>query len=535
MKNSVLRVVALLLVVLIAAGAAGSAYDAQPKLIVIIIIDQFRGDYLDRVHGQLVENGFRLFTDRGANFTNCNYDYANTETGPGHATLLTGTYSDGHGIFANEWWDPARNKTKLSPVALDPSVKMVGMTGDGYSPRALLSDTFGDELKLSTDNRSRVFAISLKARSSVLPGGFAANAAYWIDAANGQWVTSTYYMNALPPWVAAYNASGKADAFWNRQWKDAAGQVLRDTNKPAKPTDSDWYEIVGKTPFANDHELDFARQLIEQEKLGEGPTTDLLVISLSANDLLGHAVGPNSPQMPAMFTATDRQLADFIGYLGQRLGLANVWLALSSDHGVSPAPAYARQLRLPATDLRGKKIGDQLDAILNARFSPGKNAKYIRSFSVTHVFLNEDSFKAANVSEADAEHAVGEALKQVGMRGYFTRTQLEAGQVPPSKQGLQYLHSYSPYGGWYVLSVPPPFTMTLWEGGATTHGTPYFYDTHVPLAFYGPPFQPGTYRTHCEPVDMVSTLSSLLGINAPARAAGRVLTEAVRRSGRSPQ
>src|SRR4051812_486311 len=208
---------AVLLVCVVLAGLApASAYDAQPKLIVVIIIDQFRGDYLVRSHGQLGQGGFRLFTDQGANFVNCNYNYANTETGPGHATLFTGAYSNGHGVFANEWWDATRKK--IVPVGSDDTVKLVDGTGPGYSPRVLLADTIGDELKLSTDNKSRVFAISLKPRSAVLPGGYAANAAYWVDAANGHWQTSTYYMNSLPDWLAQLNSSGKAEAAWNQEW-----------------------------------------------------------------------------------------------------------------------------------------------------------------------------------------------------------------------------------------------------------------------------------------------------------------------------
>lgn len=529
MKTLLKRSCALIAVCLSLAGlATASAYDAQPKLVVVIIIDQFRGDYLERVRTQLGPGGFRMFTDRGANFVNCNYNYANTETGPGHATLFTGAYSNGHGIYANEWWDATRKKTV--PVGSDDTVKLLDGTGAGFSPRVLMSDTIGDELKLSTDGKSRVFAISLKPRSAVLPGGYAANAAYWVDASNGHWQSSTYYMNALPDWVAKANASGKAEGYWNQEWKNAAGQVMGNTQKPANPKPAAWYEIVGRTPMANDYELEFARDLIEHEKLGEGPATDLLLISLSANDLLGHALGPNAPQMPAMIVATDRQLADFFSYLGKRLGLANVWLALSADHGVAPNPEYAASLKIPAADTRSRKLGEQLNAALNARFSPGKNLAFLRpfTFSITDIPLNDEAFTAVNVKEEDAERAVGEELKKLGMRGYYSKSQLARGDVPNTEEGIQYLHSYSPYGGWWVKSVPPPFVVQLWEGGQATHGSPYFYDTHIPVAFFGVPFAPGTYRTHCEPVDMVATLSSLLGINAPSKSVGRVLTEAVR-------
>jgi hypothetical protein len=526
------RVVTALLLCLAAPVAAfASAYNGSPKLVVIIIIDQFRGDYLARAHDQFVPGGFRLFTDRGAWFTNCNYAYANNETGPGHATLLTGSYSDGHGILSNDWWDAAAKR--MLPVAtdLDPNIKLLDGAGPGFSPRVLMSDTLGDELKLATDNRSRVFAISLKPRSSVLSGGYTANGAYWINPANGQWQTSTYYMQALPEWVAKLNASGATDKYWNQEWKSPSGQVMGRTTRPSQPGKSDFYDIVGATPLGNDWELAFARQLIENEKLGQGPTTDLLVISLSATDLLGHAVGPNAAPLQAMVTVTDGQLADFFNYLGHRFGLAKVWLALSADHGVAPAPEYAAPMRLPAAALNNRQLALDVNTALNARFSKGKNTPFLRSASMTHLMLNDDSFAAVKVTEAEAERAACEAALATGiMRRCYTKSQLAAGQVAPDAEGRQYLHSYSPYGGWWVVLQAPPFQMGLWPGGATTHGTAYYYDTHVPLAFYGVPFPPGVYRGRCEPVDMVATLASLLGINAPARAQGRVLTEAARPS-----
>jgi len=520
----------MLLCLALAATAAATVYNAQPKLVVIVIIDQFRADYLERSHDQFGPGGFRLLTDRGAYFTDCNFDYANTETAPGHATLLTGAYSNGHGIIGNNWWDPATRRM-ITPVD-DTATRMLPDGGPGASPRLLLADTLGDEMKLASQGKSRVFAISLKARAAVLPGGFAADAAYWIEPAGGHWQSSTFYMSALPAWVQQYNAANPEQKYWNRDWKDAAGNLLRRTTKAEHAA---FYDVVGATPFANDYELDFARELIAQQKLGQGPATDLLVVSLSANDILGHAVGPDSPQTEAMALALDRQLSDFFSFLGQQLGLANVWIALSADHGVSPVPAVANKFRIPGQVVNAGAIRKQVNAALTAKFSPGKPADYVRVLGGAHAFLNEDAFAALHVNEADAERAAGEALVQAGMRGYFTRAQLARGDVPPDALGRQYLHSYSPYPGWFVLAVPPPYTFPLWPGGATTHGSPYSYDTHVPLAFFGLAFQPGVYRGRCEPVDMVATLASLLGINAPNHAHGRVLTRALRQPGGSEQ
>ncbi len=201
----------------------------------------------------------------------------------------------------------------------------------------LLADTLGDELKLATQGKSRVFGIALKDRASVLPAGFAADGAYWIDRASGAWITSTYYRNELPKWAQDFNDSKRAEKYLNQEWKDSNGNVLR-TTKPAEGKAGNFYDLVGSTPLANDYEFEFARELITYEKLGNGPATDLLIISLSANDILGHKVGPDSPEMQAMAMAMDRQLAGFFEFLGHQIGLANIWIALSADHGVAPLP-----------------------------------------------------------------------------------------------------------------------------------------------------------------------------------------------------
>ncbi len=501
-------------------SALGSAYNARPKLIVIIVIDQFRGDYLERYRDQWGEGGFRLLLERGADFTDCNYEYANTRTAPGHATLLTGAYTNGHGIMANEWWDPQK-KAKVA-AADDDETKLVGIAGSapGASPHHLLADTLGDELKLATQGKSRVFGIALKDRASVIPAGFAADGAYWIDRATGTWITSTYYRNQLPKWAQDFNDSKRAERYLNQEWKDSNGNVLRTTKPPAgKP--GNFYDLVGSTPLANDYEFEFARELVTYEKLGNGPTTDLLIISLSANDILGHKVGPDSPEMQAMAIAMDHQLAGFFEFLGRQIGLANVWITLSADHGIAPVPKVAAGFHLPAAYLPGDKMLAQVNSALSIRLShPGE---YLKDLDYPVAWLNPEVFAALKIKEEDAERDVGEAMKQLGLRAYYTRSQLERGDAPNTELGLKYLHSYSPLGGWYVLGVPPPFTIGF--VGGTDHATPYTYDTHVPLSFYGLPFQPGLYRTHVEPVDLAATLASLLGINAPTHSVGRVLTE----------
>jgi len=527
--NGNLRAVSamLLLVLLIARPVpiSASAYNGHPKLVVVIVIDQFRGDYLDRYHDQFGDSGFRLLMDHGAYFPNCNYNYANTRTAPGHATLFTGAYSNGHGIIGNEWLDP-KQKRMVTSVE-DGDTRLVGVTDlkTGASPHNLMSDTIGDELRLATQGNARVFGISLKDRAAILPAGFAANGAYWIEQKSGSWITSSYYRDDLPKWVQDFNSARPAK-YWDREWKDAEGNVLASTahRKGKDGSEAGFYEVVGSTTLANEYEFEFARELMVYENVGRGPTTDFLTISLSANDILGHAVGPDSPAMAQMALDLDHELADFFNFLGHQVGLANVWIALSADHGVSTLPDAVKKLHIPAGNLGAAKIEEQINNALTAKFSPGRPAAYVK-LDYPDAWLDQNAFAAAHIRESDAESAVGEAMKQAGLRDYFTKSQLAAGEAPNTPLGHKYLNSYSPEGSWYVLGVPDIYTVGGLKG--TDHASPYNYDTHVPLAFYGLPFRAGTYRSSVETVDLAPTLASLLGINAPTHSVGRVLTEAL--------
>ena len=516
----------LLAILLIAVACFGSAYQANPKLVVILIIDQFRGDYLERYHSEFGANGFRLFTDRGAYFPACYFQYANTRTAPGHATIGTGAYSPAHGIFSNEWWD--RTQKRMVSSVEDNATKLLGaeVEGVGSSPHNLLADTIGDELRLATQGQSRVYGISLKDRGAILPIGFSANGAFWIDRDSGAWVTSTYYMDTPPRWLLAFNGGDSAKKYLNLEWKDTDGTLLAST-KPhnfdnGKPVS--YFELVGSTPFGNDYEFDFARQLIQEEKLGNGTVTDLLLISLSANDILGHMVGPDDPSMHAMALALDRQIADFVGFLNQQFGQGQFWLALTADHGVAPTQATDKQLKLPLATPSDGGLRGQLNNDLGAKLH--KSGDYVRSVSYPIVFVNTEAFPP-NMSAGEAEAQVAEAMKSEGFLNAFTKEQMGNGELPPTALGHIYLNSYSPYGGAWVMGVPMPFIYAATTKAIAEHGAPYSYDQHVPLAFYGPAFKPGVYRDQVEPIDLAPTLAVMLGLNKPTSSTGNVLTEAI--------
>ncbi len=520
---------ALIVLTLWAVASFASAYDAKPKLVVIVVVDQLRGDLLERYHDDFGEGGFRLLMDHGAWFTSCYYNYAATKTAPGHSTLGTGTYALGHGILANEWWDPKLRRVVTSvedentkPVGLPPGVASEKWSA---SPHNLQTDTIGDELKLATGGRAKVYGVALKDRAAILPVGYSADGAFFIDPQSGAFVTSSYYMQQAPAWLAQFNAGKTRESYLNREVKDAAGRVLRSTApaKNAQGKDMSFYNLVGPTPWGNEYTVELAKQIIDNEKLGTGAVTDLISVSFSSPDMLGHKVGPDSPEHKAMLVALDRNLANFFQYLDTKVGKGNWAVAFSADHGIAPMSDVAKKLRIPAGNFSGTELQKEFNGTLKEKY--GKEAKYVVFVDYANVYLDEQAFEDVHVSEADAEKAVGELMLTHGFRNYATKTQMRAGDA--GNGGVfrqQILNAYSPLSGWYVMGFMAPFWIGFSSG--TTHALPYSYDAHVPLAFYGTAFRPGIYRESVEPVDLAVTLSSLLRTNKPASAVGRVLNEA---------
>ncbi|MEI9977448.1 MAG: alkaline phosphatase family protein [Edaphobacter sp.] len=549
-----------MLLLLPIAPASADAYHAKPKLVVILVIDQFRGDYLERYRDVLkTPNGFNLFLGRGAYFSACYYDYANTKTAPGHATIGTGAYTDGHGIGGNEWWDVTRNTDRVISSVEDERYRMVGTFDDlpllppptpapndpriGASPINLRATTIGDEVRIATQGQAKLFGISLKDRAAILPAGQTANGAFWIDIATGRFVTSTYYMAALPDWATKFNKGPRV-----AQAVKEAG--LEETTQ--------FYALVGRTPAANSYELDFTRALIEGEQMGQHDVTDVLTVSLSANDIVGHQMGPDSDSEREMVISLDHDLDSFFTYLDKKIGLANVMIALTADHGIAPIPSEAAKLGVASARLDLDALTTELDSTLNARFSPGKGLHYFMlTQELPYLALNSEAF--GSVSEKEAEQAVVDAMpaaiRKLGAPAlppnnnatleatrkyqesrvdadpalYFTRSKVDLadGKVPNTEFGRRISHSYTEHGGWYVMIVPTAYQMEYLNGIQTTHFSPWSYDRHVPLGFFGAEFVPGVYRELVAPVDIAATFASILGVNAPSASVGRILTEAL--------
>src|SRR6185437_6064888 len=334
-------------------SARASAYDDHPKLIVIVVLDQFRADYLERYRADFKGRGFDLFLDHGAWFPDCYYDYANTETAPGHAAIGTGAYTNGNGIGGNSWWDLARSDKHPVTSVEDERYALVGLpaggvTAPGASPLNLRASTVGDELRLDTLGQSQVWGVSFKDRASILSTGATANGAFWIDPASGRFITSSYYMTQLPDWAESF---------------DDSGRILQAEQEANAVGTTNFYEAVGSTTAAVGYEFDFAKALITGESLGTRSTPDLLVVSISSTDILGHQVGPDSPEQRAMIDAVDANLDAFVTWLDKTIpgGLGNVWIALTADHGVAPLPSTAAKLGLNAAHINLKKLADDVN------------------------------------------------------------------------------------------------------------------------------------------------------------------------------
>lgn len=520
-------------------SARASAYDAKPKLVVILVLDQFRGDYLDRYRADFkAENGFNLFLRKGAYFPECYYGYANTMTAPGHSTIGTGAYTNGHNIGVNDWWDLSRSTTRAMSSVEDADYPLVGGAADaalGASPRNELASTLGDEVVLSTGGRARLFGVSLKDRAAILTSGHASQAAYWIDHATGHWESSTYWMKDLPRWVKGFNS----------------GDEVARARKEAGIASGDFYEKVGATAAGVQYELNFAKALVSFEKLGTHDVTDVLTLSISSTDILGHAVGPDSPEQRQLIDAIDVQLNEFFNFLNTHVdgGLANVWVSLTGDHGVATSPANASKEGMPAAVFPYAAMNAELNKELNGKFTPGKKTRFVLGGELPFVQIDSSSFAELKMDEPAAEQMVAamipgavaevqkgqfatpdsRALRPATVRHVYTKMQMAAGDVPQTEEGRLLLHSYTTNGGWWVYLTPGVNNVPGGHGGeGTSHFSPYSYDRHVPLAFFGAPFLPGTYLEQTEPVDIAATFAALLRVNRPSACVGRVVTEAIR-------
>ncbi len=483
----------------ICAAQTRPAPPPKPKLVVMIVVDQFRADYLWRFRGDYT-GGLKRLIDKGAVFTNAHYEHFPTVTAVGHSTVLSGALPAASGIVGNEWFDRKTGKQVTS--VSDESVTTLGVAGrKGASPHNLLVSTVGDELKMSGKGPAKVVGLSIKDRSAILPAGRMADGAYWLDKNSGNFVSSTFYFPELPAWAKTFNEKKAID-----QWKGTMD-----------------YGKLSDSKFGNDIVELFAEAAIEGENLGGNGGTDLLSISFSVNDTIGHAKGPDSPEVKEISIRTDQVLARFFAFLEKRVGMQNVLVVLTADHGVAPLPELMQSRRMPGGRMTEKVVLDAIRKALNEKYG---EAEWILGKSGPSPYLNHKLIADSKLDLEEVQQLAAQAVRQLPhIARVFTREELRRGQAMNDLAGRRVQNGFFYQRASDLFIVPEPYW--LFEEKGTSHGTPWNYDSHVPVVFLGPWVKPGRYHELAAVNDIAPTLSTLLDIELPSGASGRVLSEAL--------
>jgi predicted AlkP superfamily pyrophosphatase or phosphodiesterase len=529
--------------------SAAQLASARPKLVLLIVVDQFRYDYLERFGDLFGNGGFKRLMNEGALFTNANYDYVPTFTACGHAAVSSGSVPALNGIVGNAYYD--RESGKVRVMVADDSAhlvtgKAISDKGGAASPRTLIGTTIGDQMRLSNNFQSKVVAVSLKDRSAVLPGGKRPNGAYWFSEADGQFVSSDYYFKELPAWVKKFDAGDRVDKYFGMKWervlppeayKRAQAENLPSqrsslgsrfpyvvTGGEEKPGPR-FYSAFTLTPFSSEYLSEFGKAAVEAESLGADEYPDLLSISFSAPDLAGHYYGPDSQEIVDTYIRLDRVIADFLGYIDKKVGLANTIIAVTGDHGVAPVPEYMRSKGFEAARIPGREIVDAANKALAARFGEGK---WILNFINDQLYIDQKLIAEKKVDPAEAERVAGEAaLLADGVVNYFTRTQIVGGRMPGGPIARRVANGFNRERSGDVWLITKPLCFFAEGDLPTTHGSAYNYDTHVPIILFGAAVRPGRYNSDCSPSDIAPTLSALLSVEPPPNRTGRVLVESL--------
>ncbi len=499
--------------------------DPAIRLVLLVAIDQFRYDYLTRFSPEY-SGAFVRLQARGAWFTNASLEHYPTVTAVGHATMLTGATPSVSGIIGNDWYDRggAGGVTSVS----DPTTRVVGAQVDapGSSPRRLLVGTVGDELKNASlappgsEQAPRVVSLSLKDRSAILMGGHRADVALWFNESAGAFVTSTYYRTDLPAWASDFNAKRIPDSFAGRPWTFLNPGPGSGRTMPAQPG-AGLYRAIGASPFGNDLLLALAESALTAERLGQRGVTDLFAVSFSANDGVGHAYGPDSPEVRDISVRTDKQLEQLLGRVDALVGLDRTLVILTSDHGVAPVPEVQESRKMPGGRVKAADLFTPIQAALEQRYGAGKWILATAGSSpyLNHALIAEKKLDAGEVREVAQRAAMGHP--QVAR--VFTREQLLRHEVRDDRIGRRIAGSYHPQRSGDLEILLNAYWLRSSTG--TTHGTPYWYDSHIPLVLAGPGVRPGRYDQPVALNDLAPTLATLLGLATPAGAEGRALFE----------
>jgi predicted AlkP superfamily pyrophosphatase or phosphodiesterase len=566
--------VILILVVLVmthapvcASGAAANGKGLKKtKLVLQIVVDQLRGDlplrYLDRFGNK----GFRLLFEKGTHYDNAHFQHANTETLVGHSVLATGAFPSHHGMVANKWYDrekdslayiiedsryPVLNSVVRKPESaqINPSKRTERASSNGRSPKAILSSTISDEMVISSGGRSRAFAISVKDRGAIPLAGHAGKA-FWYSKNNGRFVTTSYYYDTYPQWVEAWNAKGMADKYKGTSWNllhDRNGYMFGSTDD--RPYEGDvagfgrtfphsygdgsskhFYTLLTLSPAADELAVNFAKTLIEKEKLGQGDATDYLGISLSSPDYVGHIFGLSSVESEDNLLRVDKALADLLTFVDEKVGLKKTLIILTADHGAPEAPEYMASLGMETGRINPTK-GAVKETVEKLQDELELERDLVKAYQHPYIYLDKEAIREKGLDSAEVAWELSTRLATVpGIAAAVPSGDMQQGGLPDTKVNRQIQRNFHPKRSGDIYLVPEQF----WFVHAGTsiplsamHGSPWAYDTYVPIVFAGAgiPAQRISRRVH--PVDIAPTIAAILGIKPPSGSVGDVLGEVV--------
>ena len=519
----------------------------RPKLVVGIVVDQMRWDFLYRYYNRYSSNGFKRLLGEGFSCENTFIPYTPTVTAAGHTCIYTGSVPAIHGIVGNDWYDKiTQKKTYCSE---DNSVTTVGNEGNNgkQSPKNMLVTTIGDEIRLATNFRSKVIGVALKDRGSILPAGHSANAAYWYDVTTGNWITSTYYRTTLPNWLSDYNTTKAVDKFYEKGWNtlypiETYTQSTSDEkdyeNKPfgAEQTKFPYslskfkgknYQPIAATPFGNSMTLEVAEAALDNEQLGKGSETDMLCISLSSTDYVGHSFGPNSIETEDTYLRLDKDLANFITYLDEKVGKGQYTLFLSADHGVAHVPGFMKENKLPGGLFSENELVASVNAKLKELYGIDKVVTGVMNYQI---HLNHSVIDSANADEKAITNTIikyteqNEAVSRVFALKDIAVTALNAKEKDMLTNGY-----YPNRSGDIQIVLKPGYIEAYGNGKAgTTHGLWAPYDAHIPCLFYGWGIKQGYTNRETYMTDIAATITALLHVQMPSGCVGKVVEEALK-------
>lgn len=517
--------------------------NGSPKLVVGIIVDQMRYDYIYRYWNKFGDNGFKRLVNEGFSCENTHYNYVPTYTGPGHAAVYTGTTPAHNGIISNDWYQRKTRDTMY--VVSDNSVKSIG-TENNYgkmSPKNLLATTITDELMYATNFRGKVFGISLKDRGAILPAGHSGTA-FWFDGLTGKWITSSYYMNELPGWLKKINEMHLAESYKQSIW-----EPLLPLDQYTESTDDDTpyeglytgeikpifihdffglnskdFEFVRRSPFGNSFTKDIALAAIENESLGKDSITDFLAISFSATDYVGHQFGTNAIETEDTYLRLDRDLGTLLNYLDKNVGKNNFLLFLTADHAAIPNPQYLADHKFPAGYFDHKPMIDSLKKVFNSQYGEGN---WIECYNDQMIYLNHDLIEKNKLNLKQVQNNVAEfCAKFDGVYGALSASQLLESEFTQGVNSFIQKGFYPKRSGDVMIFLDPGL-IESYNGSktGTTHGSPYTYDTHVPLLWYGAGISHGSTVSNIQITDIAPTLSLMLHIPFPNACTGKPIEE----------